>query len=130
MCAQVSSYFGHPVFMFMSIQLGTVFLSIYAHTSKLINGERSAETPDAFLLKDSWTAIFAFNKDVAQQESWLENNDGNECYQEIAATFDIAFKLIHPIWNESFILNVIVILYIGRYLLHLVKMFYNITLLC
>ena len=68
--AQEMSNLGHTLVVLVPKQLRAVFLRVHAHAAELVNGERSAETPDTFLLKDSRPAIFAFNKDVAQQKCW------------------------------------------------------------
>lgn len=68
MCAQISAYFGHALVMLVPVELWSIFLCVDAHAAKFINGERSAEAPDAFLFEDHGSAVFTLNQAITKQK--------------------------------------------------------------
>ena len=89
--SQIFAYFGHARLVLVLIEGGPVFLGIGAHGAELVDGKRAAESANTFLLENGRSAIFALDKNIADEEKGRENDDADRCYGEVDSSFHVAF---------------------------------------
>ena len=100
---------GHSVVFVVPIQLRSVFLGICSHAAKLVDGERSSKTSDAFLPKNGLPTILSLDKKITNKKYRRENDYTDNGCKKIKDTLNITLKFIHPIGNEPFVGNVVVV---------------------
>ena len=64
--AKKTAYFSHTGVSLTGIQGRAMLLSIQLHAAKLIDVERTTETPDTLLLEDSGTTVFTLHRYITE----------------------------------------------------------------
>ena len=97
--AQELADLGKTFVLAAGIKGRTVFFGIELHAAELVDIERTSEAPDAFLLENGRTAVFAFYGNVAYQKQRREHDKGDESDEAVHAPFYITFEAVHPVGN-------------------------------
>ena len=95
-----AAHLRHAVVPLAGIEGGAVLFGIELHAAELIDVERAAEAPDALLLEDGGTAVFAPHGNVAYQEQRGKNKKRAESQETVDNALGVTLESVHPVGDE------------------------------